>query len=443
MTARAVYPPSGTSGELQFVNSSGHLDAAQAFWDASASKLFVSGNLEVLGTETVIDSLHLQVEDAIIGLGTGSAGQGAVGDRGLIFLISGETNPSLYWDESADEFRFARVTNTPGDSTLNDPEAGGEGGYQNLKIATLKAKSGAVFDTGDTNLVDIGTDTFFYVSGSDGSKDSANSGASVFGGDVVISGTLYGGSPLKIGGELEFATTAGSTTSIKNPSGSVKIFASEEVKIGSDEGLIRLIDLGGSTAAKIFVTGSADSQTDRRLKFLSKGQIHFHGANPNADSPGTDVFLFVSGAIGSKQTFERGISLFGGDAAISGSLIVESGISGSLTRITDGTSFITAGTDITIVTASNGSVNITSNAQDQRGKIIYEVTASHALESDLDIQNINFSQVSFAPTRIDVFVNGQLMTSGSAKDYILSGKTGSIRFYFDLIPDDIICVRTY
>jgi|2_EtaG_2_1085320.scaffolds.fasta_scaffold119991_2 hypothetical protein len=38
MTAIAVYPPSGTNGELQFANSSGQFDAAQAFWDSSSSK---------------------------------------------------------------------------------------------------------------------------------------------------------------------------------------------------------------------------------------------------------------------------------------------------------------------------------------------------------------------------------------------------------------------
>ena len=127
MTAIAVYPPSGSSGELQFANSAGQLDAAQAFWNASESKLFISGNLETLGTHTVIDTQHLQVEDAIIGLGTGSGGESVAGDRGFIFTISGETNPSLYWDESESEFRLARLTNTPGDTAFNNPHGSGEG----------------------------------------------------------------------------------------------------------------------------------------------------------------------------------------------------------------------------------------------------------------------------------------------------------------------------
>ena len=38
-----------------------------------------------------------------------------------------------------------------------------------------------------------GVDTFFYVSGSISSKDTATTGSAVFGGDVVLSGTLYAG----------------------------------------------------------------------------------------------------------------------------------------------------------------------------------------------------------------------------------------------------------
>jgi hypothetical protein len=434
MTAIAVFGPSGSSGELQFANSDGGFDAAQAFWDADKGKLFISGNLEVLGTETVIDTQHLHVEDAIIGLGTGSAGQGAAGDRGLIFLISGETNPSFYWDESENEFRAARVTNVPGDSSFENPTNVSNGGYQNIRAGIINTVSGAVFDTSQRSLSDIGSDVFIYTSGSSSKR-------SVFGGDVVISGTLYGGSPLKLGGEVEFITSDGGTTDLKNPSGSVKVFARDEVKIGSDDGLIRLIDLGGSSAGKIFLTGSS-TNTNRRLKFLSKGQIQFHGLNPNATSPGSDVFLFVSGVIGSKRSLSRGLSLFSGDVLASGSLIAESGISGSLTRLDSGISYLTHGTDITISSGSTGQITITSNAQDQRNKIVYEVTGTHPAQSGLIIPSLDFSNVNDNPDRIDVFVNGQLMTSGTSKDYTIPQST-SILFYFNLISDDIITVRTY
>jgi hypothetical protein len=52
------------------------------------------------------------------------------------------------------------------------------------------------------------TDVNFFVSGTQGSQGSGVKGTSLFGGDVVISGTLHGGSPLKIAGGMEVDGTA-------------------------------------------------------------------------------------------------------------------------------------------------------------------------------------------------------------------------------------------
>lgn len=50
----------------------------------------------------------------------------------------------------------------------------------------------------------VGSDVYFFVSGSSGSKDGGTPGVAVFGGDVVISGVLHGGSPLKVGSPAKF-----------------------------------------------------------------------------------------------------------------------------------------------------------------------------------------------------------------------------------------------
>jgi hypothetical protein len=332
MGASAVYSPSGSSNELQFVNSSGIFDASQCIWDPDKVKLTISGSLEVLGTEVIVDTQHLQVEDTIIGLGTGSAGEGTPADRGMIFLLGGETNPAFYWDESEDEFRLSRVTNTPGDATFNNPEGVGEGGYQNLKIGTLNATSGGIFDsTSDTVLSDIGTDTFFYVSGTKASKGSAIRGTATFGGDVVISGSLSGGSPLKIGSSIE-------------------------------------------------LTGSA---------------------------------------------------------------IFTQGLSGSLTHLSDGSSYIKHDDGITVSSSSAGNVTLSLNRSQLRVKKDYFVTSSHGEDTRLSVTGVDFQAISYDPQRADVYVNGQLMTSGSSNDYTLSGDTTGIEFKFGLEADDIISVITY
>jgi hypothetical protein len=64
----------------------------------------------------------------------------------------------------------------------------------------------------DTTANILATDTNFLVAGIIGSKDSAvNRGTSVFEGDVVISGSLHGGSPLNIGSDVRLDNTDGST----------------------------------------------------------------------------------------------------------------------------------------------------------------------------------------------------------------------------------------
>jgi len=78
---------------------------------------------------------------------------------------------------------------------------------------------------------------------------------------------------------------------------------------------------------------------------------------------GTDAFLFVSGTIASKKIGgSYGIALFGGDVVASGSIVAEKGLSGSLTRLADGSSYLVAGSNVTITSASNGQVVISSTA---------------------------------------------------------------------------------
>jgi len=305
--------------------------------------------------------------------------------------------------------------------------------------------SNLLFNTASSGIAKsflLGSDVAVFVSGATDSRGTSLAGSTLFGGDVIISGTLYGGSPLKLGGEVEFITSDGETTDLKNPSGSVKMFGRDEVKIGSGDGLIRLIDLGGSTAGKIFLTGSS-TNTNRRLKFLSKGQIHLHGANPNAVSPGSNVFLFVSGAIDSHKTLRRGVALFGGDVVISGTLYAEkqvvevdevatghltvsgtisteSGISGSLTRLSNGKSFIEQSGAVTVSSASGGAITIASPSY---------VSSEYLGMSNGSNTKFTFNYQPDNVKNVSVFVNGIFqapatsITSAGYQDYSVTGSS--------------------
>ena len=148
-------------------------------------------------------------------------------------------------------------------------------------------------------------DVNFYVSGTVGSAGTAIRGTSVFGGDVVISGSLYGGTPLEIGDGL---TVNGIT--VFNEAGS----ATSDFRIESDN------------QAYMF---QVDSSADRI------------GIGTNTFT--SDVTLDIRG-----------------DVATSGYISASMGFSGSLTRLVDGTSYLAAGSNVTITSASNGQVTIAS-----------------------------------------------------------------------------------
>ena len=70
---------------------------------------------------------------------------------------------------------------------------------------------------------------------------------------------------------------------------------------------------------------------------------------------GTDTYFYVTGSTNGTSG-----SLFGGDLKASGSIRALGGFSGSLTKLVDGTSYMIAGSNITITTGSSGAITIAS-----------------------------------------------------------------------------------
>lgn len=195
--------------------------------------------------------------------------------------------------------------------------------------------AGSIFTTGsaafrgtDASIdspSDVGPNVFFFVSGSRGNLGSTGVDNAVFGGNLVVSGTL------KVGTGLEVANIPGVITYLDS-----KNF----LNIAAGGGGVDINDGGGIRLL---------------APFIKIGQSFF-----NVDV-GPDANLFVSGSIGSRDTAIRGTSVFGGDVVVSGTLVARTGISGSLTRLIDGTSYLVAGSGISISTSSNGSITITND----------------------------------------------------------------------------------
>ena len=106
------------------------------------------------------------------------------------------------------------------------------------------------------------------------------------------------------------------------------------------------------------------------------------------------------------------------------------GFSGSLTNLTDGTSFIKSGTGINVVSSSNGAITL---------KVNKEMVFNELLSGNTDGTNTLFTLANtpFASSEISIFVNGQLQTPPDLttfQDYSVTGS--NVFFTTGSVPDE-------
>lgn len=251
-------------------------------------------------------------------------------------------------------------------------------------IYSASIDSDGVGGVTDANLLSsVGSDTFLFVSGSKNSKGTNERGVSLFGGDVVVSGTLYAErqvievdqtSPgaLFVSGNLE---VTGTTLLNSNRSNNTEFVFSTPSK---------------EYAARF----RSDNET---IYFLSGGEASDHN-----EADYQDTNFFVSGSIGSAQqpelgqsgNGERGTGVFGGDLFVSGNFFAGSNltIAGDLTVLgnqPDGLKSYDENGNFLPVPIANGTDSIaigkdTLNSSDNSIVIGFENTSSDGTQS-LDI----------------------------------------------------------
>jgi hypothetical protein len=246
--------------------------------------------------------------------------------------------------------------------------ASGDSFFSSTTAGSIYTTGSAAFSDQESvdSPADKGTDVFFYVSGSVGSKDGATAGSALFGGDVVVSGSMFAeGNRFEMTGTLEVTNgISGSLTQLVD--GTSYLIAGSNVSITSQSN-------GAITISNTFVQADDYFDSTTAGSIFTTGSAAFKGQE-SIDSPsdkGVDVFFYVSGSTGLASNEK---SLFGGDVVVSGSfsafgdiveltgtLVVTQGISGSLTQLTDGTSYLIAGSGVSITSASNGAVTISTN----------------------------------------------------------------------------------
>lgn len=218
-----------------------------------------------------------------------------------------------------------------------------------------KTTSSVSFDSSFRNPNQIGSDVFFFVSGSlDGTTKS------VFGGDVRISGSLA---------------------------------------LGTGSAYIRVQDHG-------------DVVLSPHKEYIYAGQ---------------DVFFYVSGSPGDNNK-----TSFGGDVKVSGSIDSFLGLSGSLTTLSDGSSYLIAGSGISIVSQSNGPVTIsfvTPPGRDFAPTMVWNEKIGIA---DGINRSFNLAYTPSDSSSLMIFANGVLQEQDSSiADFQIIGSTVT----FTAIPE--------
>lgn len=170
--------------------------------------------------------------------------------------------------------------------------------------------------------------------------------------------------------------------------------------------------------------------TDLGNKVFTTSSVSVDAQGRTADQLGADVHFYVSGtqnlAPGSSG---RKVTLFGGDAYVSGSMIVSGTISGSLQTLSDGkTSYIVGIGGINVFTQSNGQVVISGsgmsggatagvNVQSQGSGLPFSPYAT------LNFTGSGVTAVDNGSGGVDIIVQS---TTDAAGQFILASATGSL-----------------
>ena len=175
-------------------------------------------------------------------------------------------------------------------------------------------------------LSDVGTDVFLFVSGTKSNSDFTRAGVTLFGGDIVVSGTMYAERQvIEVDGIIDGDLIVTGNLLVKPDTNSS---ISADFRNAANASLFR-VDTSNSSVVINEESNSFDFRVETNNKenaLLIDGStdqvlILSGGAAASYDeASGNDVNFYVSGSVGSKGTSIRGTTLFGGDMQISGAL---------------------------------------------------------------------------------------------------------------------------
>lgn len=210
-----------------------------------------------------------------------------------------------------------------------------------------------------------GSDVFFFVSGTSGVA-GASARKSVFGGDVVTSGSHYvignvTGTNALFSGDIQL-----NGGDIQTTAGSVNLFTDAyagNITIGGyNHTTMRLMDGGSPSSSRFYVASDRVGLTEL---YLATGPTYNTYKNIYIGSNGLAsalTYIYLGSSVANsygKTTIYTTETDIKGRVMITGSLYAPM-MSGSLTKLVNGSDYLRAGSNITLTTGSDGSVTVAS-----------------------------------------------------------------------------------
>lgn len=308
------------------------------------------------------------------------------------------------------------------------------GSYQNDSIISLSGS--AIF--ADTSVAASfpnlpGNDVNFYVSGTIDGRNTSNRGVAAFGGDTIVSGTLYSDGGLKsttvsgsgdfnVGGELRVAGDLRlDGNDIKSSTGAVALsFTGSNVVVNGNLSVngttttinTQNLEIKDAIIGLAFASGSTgpEAQTvgDRAIIFGLGGESNtallWDESNNEFAACRTDDTPRTVGDVTPVAYSQLHVS------TLTGSIVKASSLSGSLTKLIDGSDYLKAGSYIQLTTGSNGDVTIAVTG------IETEITLQNAYDNSSD------------PATITTTAGKELLFSLDGSGHFQVAGPGAVRF---------------